>query len=302
MGDRRGVYNGIMKCDLHVHTIHSGMCTVPVMRALSRESCSAPQAVYDKLKRQGMNLVTITDHDSIGALERLRSQPDFFLSEEVACRLPSGTELHMGVYDIRERDHHEIQKRRDDFASLLAFLTERNIFFSADHIFSRLTGRRELAGFDCFENHFPAFETLIGCMPAAANRRAGLLAGEMRKAPIAGSDAHTLRSVGSCWTEVAGARNKAEFFAGLRRGVGRVRGASGSYWKLTRDVFEIGARMMRDNPYTAPVALLGVAVPAITLLNYCLERVFVDVWTSRLSARAPLGGRAGVAIPGEAAA
>ncbi len=291
-----------MKCDLHVHTIHSGMCTVPVMRALSRESYSTPQAVYGKLKRQGMDLVTITDHDSVGALERLRCHRDFFLSEEVTCRLPSGTELHMGVYDIGEREHHEIQKRRDDFASLLAFLTERNIFFSANHIFSRLTGRRALEDFDCFESYFPAFETLNGCMTASANRCAGVLAGEMGKVPIGGSDAHTVRSAGSCWTEVAGARNKAQFFAGLRCGAGRVHGASGSYWKLTRDVFEIGARMMRDNPYTAPVALLGVAVPAITLANYCMERVFASVWMSRLSARRPQGGCASAPIPEKVAA
>ncbi len=291
-----------MKCDLHVHTIHSGMCTVPVMRALSRESYSTPQAVYGKLKRQGMDLVTITDHDSIGAMERLRRHPDFFLSEEVTCRLPSGTELHMGVYDIGEREHHEIQKRRDDFASLLAFLTERNIFFSANHIFSRLTGRRALEDFDCFESYFPAFETLNGCMQAAANRFARTLAGEMGKTPIGGSDAHTVRSAGSCWTEVAGARNKAEFFAGLQRGASRVHGASGSYWKLTRDVFEIGARMMRDNPYTAPVALLGVAVPAITLANYCMERVFANAWMSRVSTRRPQGECASAPISQEVAA
>ena len=95
---------GHMRCDLHVHTRHSGMCTVPVMRHICRESYNEPVAVYEKLKRAGMDLVTITDHDSIDAVEQLRSKPDFFLSEEVTCTLPSGTELHMGVYDITERD------------------------------------------------------------------------------------------------------------------------------------------------------------------------------------------------------
>ena len=44
-----------------------------------------------------MDLVTVTDHDSIDAAERLRRHPDFFLSEEVSCLTPSGTELHVGV-------------------------------------------------------------------------------------------------------------------------------------------------------------------------------------------------------------
>src|SRR6185503_10318641 len=91
---------GGMRCDLHVHTRHSGMCTVPLLSAVCRESYNEPAAVYAKLKRLGMDLVTITDHDSIDSVECLRSRPDFFLSEEVTCRLPSGTSLHVGVYDI----------------------------------------------------------------------------------------------------------------------------------------------------------------------------------------------------------
>src|SRR5580658_9083563 len=102
-----------MRCDLHVHTRHSGMCPVSVMRTACRESYNEPLPVYEKLKRLGMDLVTITDHDSIDAVEALRSRPDFFLSEEVTCKLPSGGELHVGVYDITDRDHIEIQRRRN---------------------------------------------------------------------------------------------------------------------------------------------------------------------------------------------
>ena len=92
-----------MRCDLHVHTRHSGMCTVPVLRRVCRESYSEPEPVYDTLKRRGMDLVTVTDHDSIDAVETLRGRPDFFLSEEVSATSPDGTELHIGVYDIEGR-------------------------------------------------------------------------------------------------------------------------------------------------------------------------------------------------------
>ncbi len=60
-------------------------------------------------------MVTITDHDSIDAAEVLRRHADFFLSEEATVRMPSGTEMHLGVYGITERDHVEIQRRRSDF-------------------------------------------------------------------------------------------------------------------------------------------------------------------------------------------
>jgi len=163
------------------------MCTIPLLRHVCRESYNEPLAVYDKLKRIGMDLVTITDHDSIDAAEALRSRPDFFLSEEVTCRLPSGTELHMGVYDISEWDHVEIQRRRDDFESLSAWLRERHLLFSANHIFSSLTGRRALADFELFEREFPAFETRNGHMLARANENAAALADLSGKIEVGGA-------------------------------------------------------------------------------------------------------------------
>src|SRR5579864_8322583 len=131
-----------MRCDLHVHTRHSGMCTIPVLRQICRESYNDPDAVYETLKRRGMDLVTVTDHDSIDAAERLRRHPDFFLSEEVSCITPSGNELHVGVYGIAERHHVELQRRRDDIPTLAAYLREQRLLFSVNHVFSSLTGRR----------------------------------------------------------------------------------------------------------------------------------------------------------------
>ena len=90
-----------MRCDLHVHTIHSGMCTVPLLNRICRESYNDPLEVYHLLKQRGMNLVTVTDHDSIDSVEPLRHYPDFFLSEEVSCQTSRGTELHVGYMESR---------------------------------------------------------------------------------------------------------------------------------------------------------------------------------------------------------
>src|ERR1700693_4845544 len=131
-----------MRCDLHVHTRHSGMCTIPLLNRVCRESYSDPEAVYHALKRRGMDLVTVTDHDSIDAAETLRGYSDFFLSEEVSCRTSRGTELHMAVYNITQRDHTEMQRRRDDLTSLVSYLEERALLFSINHVYSGLTGAR----------------------------------------------------------------------------------------------------------------------------------------------------------------
>ncbi len=267
---------------MHVHTTHSGMCTLPVLRTVCRESYSRPETLYDNLKTKGMDLVTVTDHDSIDAGEPLRNRPDFFLSEEVTCRMPSGTELHVGVYDINERQHLEIQRRRDDFHALLAYLNEQNLLFSANHIFSSLTGKRARADFDWFAAAFPALETQNGCMLEVSNRGAQAMADKMSKIAIGGSDAHTVKSAGACWTEVPGARNKSEFMDGLRAGRARVEGSSGNYFKLTRDVLQIGCQMMRSDPRTAPIALLSGFAPLITLGNYFMEIGFTRRWVNRV--------------------
>jgi predicted metal-dependent phosphoesterase TrpH len=112
------------------------MFTVPGLNRICRESYNEPAEVYDRLKRMGMSIVTITDHDSIDGAETLRHHQDFFLSEEVTVRMPSGTEMHMGVYGIMERDHVQMQRRRNDFIELMKYLNERKIVFNANHVFS----------------------------------------------------------------------------------------------------------------------------------------------------------------------
>src|SRR5258708_12604026 len=107
-----------MRCDLHVHSVASGMFDVPGLSRICRESYNDPTEVYQRLKRLGMSIVTITDHDSIDALETLRRYPDFFLSEEVTVKMPSGTQMHLGVYGIGDRDHAEIHPPPNHFIPL----------------------------------------------------------------------------------------------------------------------------------------------------------------------------------------
>lgn len=275
-----------MRCDLHVHTSFSGMCTVPGLKRICRESYNDPGAVYETLKRRGMDLVTCTDHDSIDAVEALRAYPDFFLSEEVTCRTPGGAELHVGVYHISERQHSHIQRRRDDLPSLIAYLAEQDLFFSINHVFSSLTGVRGADDFALLEDFFPAVETRNGAIPAFCNRSAERYAARLRKAVVGGSDAHTLSPLGRTWTEVPEARNSHEFFRALRRGRARVCGASGGYWKLTRTVAEIGCSMLRERSWMSVLSPLLLAVPAVTLGNYVREIAFAQTWTRRLNLQA----------------
>ena len=270
---------------MHVHTIHSGMCTVPVLDRVCRESYNNPREVYELLKRRGMQMVTITDHDSIDAVETLRRHPDFFLSEEVSCVTTRGTHLHIGVYDIAERDHIELQRRRTDFPALLAYLRERGLLFAINHVFSSLTGRRSAADFREFAESFPAIETRNGQLTRTANRYAARWARRTGQVKLGGSDAHTLACLGRTYTEVPGARTREEFLEGLRGGWTRVGGESGDYWKLTQAVLGIGVSMMRESPWTRLLAPLCALVPAVILGNLVIEKTFAYRWGNHVAPR-----------------
>jgi len=254
------------------------MATVPVLNRFCRECYNPPDVLYAKLKRQGLDLVTVTDHDSIDAAETLRRHSDFFLSEEVTCRAPSGNEYHVGVYDITEGQHLEIQRRRNDLPRLAAYLEEQGVFFSLNHVFSALTGRRSAEDFDWFEACFPAVEVLNGHLPARNNHLAAQLASYNRRIMVGGSDAHALGSAGSVWTEVRGARHKAEFLEGLRAGRVEVGGEHGSFWKLNCDILAISRELFREKPLTLLLAPLLFGIPSVTLFNYFFEKRFANKW------------------------
>jgi predicted metal-dependent phosphoesterase TrpH len=274
-----------MRCDLHVHTIASGMFDGPILSHICRESYTDPAEVYERLKQLGMSLVTITDHDSIDGAEALRGFPDFFLSEEVTAYMPSGTRVHLGVYGISERDHAEIQQRRNDFMALLMYLSERKLFFSVNHVLSGLTGRRSEDDFSLFASQVPAFEVRNGQMLPEANAGAARLAKRLDKVAIAGSDSHTIAGAGLTYTEVPGARNPEEFFAGLRAGHAIVGGEHGSYAKLTADVYRIVAALVSDQPWTAALLPLVAFVPAFTAGHWLNEVRFCRKWSGVLEGR-----------------
>ena len=137
----------VMRADLHVHSYHSGYAGH--MRFLRARDCySEPESVYRVAKARGMDIVTLTDHDSIdGCLEFLDRHPgadDFFISEEIECLVPWGRrstgsglplKVHIGAYGIDERIHREIQPLRANVYEAAAYLREQGVFYTLNHLF-----------------------------------------------------------------------------------------------------------------------------------------------------------------------
>jgi predicted metal-dependent phosphoesterase TrpH len=257
------------------------MCTIPVLKRICRECYTTPQQAYETLKRRGMQLVTITDHDEIGASVDLCQHPDFFLSEEVTVMLPSGCEAHVGVYDITERQHIELQARRNDMPRLLAYLRQERLLYSINHMFSSLTGRRMAEDFELFAKHFPAFEVLNGAMPRRGNHAAQQAQKRLNRIGIGGSDSHGHLSLGRAWTQVPGARTKDEFFDGLRARRGLVGGNNGSYMRLSAELFSIAGSLFQDKPWTLGLAPLIALIPVASLINYGFEVASEGHWRKR---------------------
>ena len=228
-----------MRCDLHVHSWHSGAAGVPALEAIGRECYSDPLDVYEQARRRGMDLVTLTDHDTIDGALRLAHLPDCFVGEELTLELGGGRKLHVNVFGIDERQHQKLQARRRDAEALFAFLAEERIPAAVNHLFSALTGERQLADLGLPLGRLPLIEALNGAIPEGHNERARLVGRAAGMAPIGGSDAHSLAHVARAYTTVPGARDREEFLAGLRAGLCVPSGRSGTYARLTSEVARI---------------------------------------------------------------
>ncbi len=302
-----------MRCDLHVHSRFSGRPGIPVLDHLGRECYSEPLEVHARARRRGMDLVTLTDHDSIEGALQLADRPDCFVSEEVTLHLDSGRQLHVNAYGIDERQHRELQSRRSDPESLFAFLAEQRIPAGVNHLFSALTGARELRDLRLPLGRLPLIEVLNGAMPEGHNRSAALVGRASGMAPVAGSDAHSLAHVARAFTSVPGVRSREEFLAGLRLGRSIPRGRSGSYARLTTEVARIFAAGYAEAVHelvagrgsllrltlSAALAPFLPLVPLFTLAVYAREiqfgaRQFRDFqsaygWPRPVSRPAPVG-------------
>ena len=126
------------RIDLHVHSTRSGPADGGLQRLLSMaDSYTSPEEVYRLAMSRGMDFVTITDHDRIGALENLEGRPGFFISEEVTTQFPEdGVGVHVVVLNVTSAQHDEIQRRRPDVYEFVRYLrAERLVHFIAHPFF-----------------------------------------------------------------------------------------------------------------------------------------------------------------------
>jgi predicted metal-dependent phosphoesterase TrpH len=276
----------MLRADLHVHTYHSGLNgNLPFLK--SRDCYSSPEAVYRTAKARGMDLVAVTDHDSIdGCLELLDRNPDLadlIVGEEITCWWPGvPLEVHIAAYGMDETLHRDVQRLSENVHDVVACLRERRVpavFNHPFHFFRHQVPLEEyltlLADVDGVEVrngamlavHNDLVERLVSA-PAASGPWTGGRPG--RLSAVGGSDAHTLRRVGRTWT-AAPAATRDGFLQCLLDGRTTAGGDHGSSLGLATDIYAVIGRYwlalagLERNDLSWRRRALGVAFSAVSL-------------------------------------
>ncbi len=241
-----------MKLDAHVHTNYSGMTTIWPLSLIMRESYNTPERVYALAKARGMDLVAITDHDTIAGALTLAHLPDVIVGCEVSASFPGQpVDVHLGVLGITERQFRQIDLLRSDVLELVHYLRDEAIFTTINHVASQVNGRLTPTHIAALLPWVDAFEVINGSRLGRQNRTAQALAASASKRSVGGSDSHTGRGIGRTWTEVAGASNRAEFMAGLRAGRAVAGGRQGSYFTMASDILRFAGRFYEERTLDA---------------------------------------------------
>ncbi len=288
---------GYLRADLHCHTYHSGI-TGHMTAFEPMDSYSSPQKLYDLAKHRGMDLVTITDHDSIdGCLAFLEKNPeaqDFFIGEEVTVQVPEFKKtVHVAVYDITEKQHREIASLKQNFEDTIAYLRANRILHALNHLFHSFPSSRKGRQFlEKMVGSFDLFEGLNGAIDKGHNaimqRLPELFPG---KGLIAGSDSHTLLRLGSCFTACKAA-NKTEYLNELRKGKTLIGGKYGHFHHMFNDAMGVYLNYFRDLVFVREVHVhwplwketrnaLGWIVCLPVFFSGALSGLFVRHWMER---------------------
>ena len=301
------------KVDLHVHSRFSVFKYF--RRANTRDCYNPPEDVYRLAKERGMTYVTLSDHDSIdGALFLLNKYPDlddFFISEEVETYFPeTGQRVHIGVYDLNEEQHREIQRLRLDIRELVPYLKSQNLIFAVNHLFQNYRMKNVASRYigEMIEM-FDVYEVMNGAMASVHNRMVQQLVKAVRStgrsiSMVGGSDAHTLKHVAKVYT-VSQASSMREFLENVRAGRCFAWGEEMRFRDLVSDIYililayyrETGNDLMSTD-YTStdktiqivgrlagiPTSISGLPA-AITSLNYIKQIIVskgIEIRFSRL--------------------
>jgi glycosyltransferase involved in cell wall biosynthesis len=280
-----------MKIDLHVHSKYSVRPSQWILQKLGCPECfTEPEEVYRIARQKGMNLVTITDHNTILGSAEIAHLPGAFISEEVTTYFPEdGCKAHVLVYDINDAIHREIQKVRENIFDLVRYLRQTGIVHVLAHPLYSVNDKLTLDHFEKFLLLFEYFE-LNGARDDFQNQAISLILENLSppvmdmlaekhdieplfpngwiKGLTGGSDDHSSLNIARRHTRVTGARDLKEFFDGLRRKLGSPLGQGSTPGVMAHNLYGIAY-----NYYKRKLNFQGDVNkdPVLRFLDRCLQ-------------------------------
>ena len=236
------------KADLHCHSVYS---TFKYFRiANTRDSYNRPEEVYRLAKERGHGLRDDHRPRLDRRLPRSARPPagpdDFFISEEVETWFPETRQrIHVNVFDIDEKQHAEIQRRRRNIYDLHEYLREERIIASANHMFQNYRMRNSPRRyFEEMLRMFDIFEVKNGAMTSHHNRLVEDLMAVVREkrgavSLVAGSDAHTLAPLARVYTVAEADERRASSSRRSAPGACFVWGSEMGFRMLLSDVYRM---------------------------------------------------------------
>jgi glycosyltransferase involved in cell wall biosynthesis len=242
-----------IKCDLHVHSGASKQSARWILRTLKApESFTPPELIYHLAKKRGMDLVTITDVNTIEGVMKIKNLPGVFISEEISALLPETKKpVHLLAYNITGNQHEEIARLRDNAFQLIEYLFDRKIANSLAHPFY-------FAGEDLTSVEWKDLISRVMLVEGRNGSRAPWenkasiqvskrIMGDDFNRFTAGSDDHCGRFIGFTWTEATCEKaSAAQFLEQVTAGRGQMHGDHGSAVRSSYAVYSIAYSFYRD--------------------------------------------------------
>ena len=161
------------KADLHIHSKYSDHPSEWFLQRLgARESYTDPEYIYKTMKEQGMDFITLTDHNEIeGSMILKAKYPDkVFTGVESTVYFPEDDcKIHLLIYDITESEFKEIQILRTDIYQLRDFIKEKNLAHSVAHATFAINNKLNIDHLEKLILLFDVFETINGARNVVSN-------------------------------------------------------------------------------------------------------------------------------------
>ncbi|MFN3412123.1 MAG: glycosyltransferase, partial [Exilispira sp.] len=131
----------------------------------TRESYVDPFEIYKFAKSVGMDYVTITDHNSIDGILKLKEKKpdDTIIGVELTTYFPEdGVKIHLLVYNFEPEIFNQLNNLREDIYKLRDFILEKDLFYSVAHPFYSMNKELNITHLEKLVLLFNNFEVING--------------------------------------------------------------------------------------------------------------------------------------------